>query len=152
MFRFGFQVYSGFVNVTHLSLESRKRLEHRVRKNTVSGHGYGVQLPVAIKVLHPEIAESFARDLNLLKSMVAFLSVLFPSLEWLSLKESINEFASLMETQVKNKCYSTETCQVSLNRPHRKICKCYATVSSALLKCASLVVVTLQPDFRTVER
>jgi hypothetical protein len=54
----------------------------------------------SIKVLHPDIAFNFSRDLNVLKSVVALASYLFPSLEWLSLKESIDEFAALMEIQV----------------------------------------------------
>ena len=58
-------------------------------------------MQVAIKVLHPDIALNFARDLNVLKSVVSFVASLFPSLEWLSLKESIDEFAALMEIQVR---------------------------------------------------
>jgi predicted unusual protein kinase regulating ubiquinone biosynthesis (AarF/ABC1/UbiB family) len=88
------------MDVTQLSLESRKSLESRIRQNSFSGKDFGVKLPVAIKVLHPDVAFNFSRDLSVLKSLVAFLSHLFPSLEWLSLKESINEFASLMEIQV----------------------------------------------------
>ena len=96
------QVYVGLLDVTQLTLESRKCLESRVRQNSISGKDFGVKIPVAIKVLHPDVALNFSRDLNVLKSLVAFVSHLFPSLEWLSLKESIDEFASLMEIQVWN--------------------------------------------------
>ena len=94
------QVYVGMLDIRMLSLAMRKRLEHRFRESVASGRAYGTRMLVAIKVLHPDIALNFSRDLNVLKSVVSFVARLFPSLEWLSLKESIDEFAALMEVQV----------------------------------------------------
>lgn len=95
------QVYLGMLDIRQLSLKSRKSLEKRFRESVASGKSYGTRMQVAIKVLHPDIALNFARDLNVLKSVVSFVASLFPSLEWLSLKESIDEFAALMEIQVR---------------------------------------------------
>jgi predicted unusual protein kinase regulating ubiquinone biosynthesis (AarF/ABC1/UbiB family) len=57
------QVYIGMLDITHLSLQSRKRIEARFRESLSSGKVSGFQIPVAIKVLHPDVAKSFARDL-----------------------------------------------------------------------------------------
>ena len=55
---------------------------------------------VAVKVLHPEIKSRFLRDLTVLRSIVNSISWLFPQLRWLSIKESLEEFAKLMNIQV----------------------------------------------------
>ena len=55
---------------------------------------------VAVKVLHPKIKSNFLRDLVVLKSLVNGVSWMFPQLNWLSVKESLNEFAKLMNVQV----------------------------------------------------
>ena len=55
---------------------------------------------VAVKVLHPDIKSQFLRDLTVLRSIVNSISWLFPQLRWLSIKESLEEFAKLMNIQV----------------------------------------------------
>ena len=55
---------------------------------------------VAVKVLHPDIKSRFLRDLTVLRSIVNSISWLFPQLRWLSIKESLEEFAKLMNIQV----------------------------------------------------
>ncbi len=56
--------------------------------------------PVAVKVLHPDIKMHFLRDLTVLRSLIGGVSWLFPQLQWLSIKESVEEFAHLMNVQV----------------------------------------------------
>ena len=53
-----------------------------------------------MKVLHPDIKNRFLRDLTVLRSIVNSISWLFPQLRWLSIKESLEEFAKLMNVQV----------------------------------------------------
>jgi hypothetical protein len=53
-----------------------------------------------VKVLHPHIKSRFLRDLTVLRSIVNSISWLFPQLRWLSIKESLEEFAKLMNIQV----------------------------------------------------
>ena len=55
---------------------------------------------VAIKVLHPDIKNKFLRDLKVLRAMVYSLSWIYPQLQWLSINESLEEFAHLMNQQV----------------------------------------------------
>ena len=55
---------------------------------------------VAVKVLHPQIKEEFERDLAFLKSLVNGVSWVFPQLNWLSVRESLEEFGQLMSIQV----------------------------------------------------
>ena len=55
---------------------------------------------VAVKILHPNIRGNFLRDLTVMRSMIRFFSWVFPNLQWLSLRESLEEFADLMNIQV----------------------------------------------------
>ena len=55
---------------------------------------------VAVKVLHPNVKNHFQRDLTVLRSIVGVVSWLFPQLYWLGIKESLEEFAKLMNIQV----------------------------------------------------
>ena len=55
---------------------------------------------VALKVLHPNIGEEFERDISFLRSLIRGISWLFPQLNWLSVKESLEEFGKLMSVQV----------------------------------------------------
>ncbi|KAE9032109.1 hypothetical protein PR003_g9678 [Phytophthora rubi] len=54
---------------------------------------------VAVKVIHPHVKQMVASDLQLLRGFVAMLEVV-PSLRWLGGKDSVTEFASLMERQL----------------------------------------------------
>ena len=58
---------------------------------------------VAVKVLHPDIKRRFLRDLTVLRSIVNSVSWIFPQLHWLSIRESLEEFATLMNIQVNLK-------------------------------------------------
>ena len=55
---------------------------------------------VAIKVLHPDIKNKFLRDLKVLRALTYSLSWIYPQLQWLSINESLEEFAHLMNQQV----------------------------------------------------
>jgi predicted unusual protein kinase regulating ubiquinone biosynthesis (AarF/ABC1/UbiB family) len=68
--------------------------------NIKEGNQTSLSIPVAIKVLHPDILENFSRDLKVLNSVISFLAKIVPSLEWLSIKESVMEFGDLMNKQV----------------------------------------------------
>ncbi|GMF11952.1 unnamed protein product [Phytophthora lilii] len=54
---------------------------------------------VAVKVIHPHVKQMVALDLQLLRGFVAMLEVV-PTLRWLGGKDSVTEFASLMERQL----------------------------------------------------
>ena len=55
---------------------------------------------VALKVLHPNIGQEFERDISFLRSLIRGIAWLFPQLNWLSVKESLEEFGKLMSLQV----------------------------------------------------
>ncbi|CAI5734738.1 unnamed protein product [Peronospora destructor] len=54
---------------------------------------------VAVKVIHPYVKQMVALDLQLLHGFVAMLEVI-PTLRWIGGKDSVTEFASLMERQL----------------------------------------------------
>uniref|UniRef100_A0AAV1TIA1 Protein kinase domain-containing protein n=1 Tax=Peronospora matthiolae TaxID=2874970 RepID=A0AAV1TIA1_9STRA len=54
---------------------------------------------VAVKVIHPHVKELVAMDLQLLHGFVTMLEMI-PTLQWLGGKDSVTEFASLMERQL----------------------------------------------------
>ncbi|RLN90788.1 hypothetical protein BBJ28_00005756 [Nothophytophthora sp. Chile5] len=54
---------------------------------------------VALKVIHPHVKNMVALDLQLLRGLVTMLEIV-PRLRWLGGKDSVNEFASLMERQL----------------------------------------------------
>lgn len=56
-------------------------------------------LLVAIKILHPNIEAEIARDLGVIRLAVGAVTFLFPSLNWLSIREGVEEFADLMDRQ-----------------------------------------------------
>lgn len=53
-----------------------------------------------MKVLHPGIREQFERDLNVMSFFASAALWLFPSLGWLSPRESLSEFRRMMTGQV----------------------------------------------------
>ncbi|XP_049808934.1 uncharacterized aarF domain-containing protein kinase 2-like isoform X3 [Schistocerca nitens] len=57
-------------------------------------------LPVAVKVVHPNMNELLRRDLTILRAAAISITWLFPSLKWLSLEECMNDFTHLMSAQV----------------------------------------------------
>ncbi|CAL9769727.1 unnamed protein product [Musa acuminata subsp. burmannicoides] len=57
------------------------------------------QLVVAVKVRHPGVGESIKRDFMII-NMVAKISKFMPTLKWLRLDESVQQFAVFMMSQV----------------------------------------------------
>lgn len=65
----------------------------------IAGEHAGKQ--IAVKVLHPDVKRAIQLDLAFMKGAAKAAEVLpFIHLEWLSLEESVDEFASLMEMQM----------------------------------------------------
>jgi aarF domain-containing kinase len=54
---------------------------------------------VAIKVLHPHVSQMISRDLSIMKLFASLISVL-PGMQWLSLREEVEVFGSMMEQQL----------------------------------------------------
>jgi aarF domain-containing kinase len=84
------QVYKAKINLDKMD-DRNSNLESRAKDG---------QVEVAVKVLHPNVKENFLQDLTVLRYLVRGASWLFPQLEWLSVKESLEEFAKLMNVQV----------------------------------------------------
>lgn len=57
-------------------------------------------VPVALKVLHPEMEEKFQRDITILRFFAKTAEFLFPSLKWVSLQDCVNEFSDFMLNQI----------------------------------------------------
>ena len=57
-------------------------------------------LPVAVKVLHPNIICKFERDLGVFQFLVDMAYTFMPSIEWVSFRESLDEFAFQMQVQL----------------------------------------------------
>ena len=57
-------------------------------------------LPVAVKVLHPNIVCKFERDLGVFQFLVDMAYTFMPSIEWVSFRESLDEFAFQMQVQL----------------------------------------------------
>lgn len=55
---------------------------------------------MAVKVLHPSIEDRFHRDLKVMNFFIQSLKWMFPSLDYLSLEESLVEFSKLMRSQI----------------------------------------------------
>ncbi|CAL1536227.1 unnamed protein product, partial [Lymnaea stagnalis] len=53
-------------------------------------------VPVAIKILHPNIVQTFQRDLRLMAITAKYLTLMFPKLHWVNLKQCVEEFALTM--------------------------------------------------------
>lgn len=54
---------------------------------------------VAIKVLHPRVAKTIARDLTIMK-LFAHMITLIPGMEWISLPEEVEVFGRMMYEQL----------------------------------------------------
>jgi len=57
-------------------------------------------LPIAVKVLHPNIVCKFERDLGVFQFLVDMAYTVLPSIEWVSFRESLDEFAFQMQVQL----------------------------------------------------
>lgn len=56
-------------------------------------------MKVAIKIIHPEVPSTSYADIHLMLSLATLVEKL-PRLRWLSLRESVEEFAGLMQNQI----------------------------------------------------
>lgn len=82
------QVYNATINTSKLKRnEDFESLESEV-------------LPVAVKVLHPNIVCKFERDLGVFQFLVDMAYTFMPSIEWVSFRESLDEFAFQMQVQL----------------------------------------------------
>lgn len=57
-------------------------------------------IPVAVKVLHPDIVVSVKRDIRLMRLVAHWIDVMFPDVYWISLREGVEEYAAIMWKQV----------------------------------------------------
>ncbi|XP_023338999.1 uncharacterized aarF domain-containing protein kinase 2 isoform X2 [Eurytemora carolleeae] len=60
----------------------------------------GVEVEVAVKVVHPGLRDLLNKDLAVMKYMSRCITWIFPSLTWLSLETGVEEFGQLMTGQV----------------------------------------------------
>jgi len=70
----------------------------RLRQQHSSDSGSDGWVDVAVKVAHPGIAERIQLDLQLMRAGASLLEV-FPSIRWLALRDSVEQFASVMSRQ-----------------------------------------------------
>ncbi|CAI5786248.1 Uncharacterized protein PODLI_1B034273 [Podarcis lilfordi] len=91
-----------------------------VKQNSVSGYldtalscPNGL-VPVAIKVLHPGLADQVQMDLFLMKTGSRLLELL-PGVKWLSLTEIVEEFEKLMIQQIDLRCEARNLERFRLN-------------------------------------
>ena len=58
-------------------------------------------VPVAIKVLHPNIVKKMEQDICLMKYVASWIDTLYPAVHWVALTECVDEFTVVMEQQVR---------------------------------------------------
>lgn len=58
-------------------------------------------IPVAIKVLHPDVEQEIATDLRILKTLGWVAETVFPSLQYLNIGDCLQQFSHCMMQQVK---------------------------------------------------
>eukprot|EP00968_Pinguiococcus_pyrenoidosus_P002399 scaffold133_cov257-Pinguiococcus_pyrenoidosus.AAC.21 len=65
--------------------------------------GYHIQdqQEVAIKVLHPNVHEIIEEDTAILRTIVSFFEAVIPNLKYMSIGETVDEFGSLLQQQVR---------------------------------------------------
>ena len=70
-----------------------------------AGTGGGVDpkasVPVAVKVLHPNILQKMQQDIFLMKYMASWVDTLYPDVHWVALTECVDEFTIILEKQVR---------------------------------------------------
>lgn len=59
-------------------------------------------IPVAIKVLHPNIVWKMEQDIYLMKYMASWVDRLYPDVHYVALTECVDEFTVIMEKQVSS--------------------------------------------------
>lgn len=63
----------------------------------LAGEDFGI--PIAVKVVDPGMKRTVELDLSLMRSVATFFEI-FPRLHYLSMRETVNEFGQLMESQL----------------------------------------------------
>lgn len=59
-------------------------------------------VPIAVKVLHPDIVRRMARDICLMKYVASWVDLVYPDVHWVALTECVDEFSIIMEKQVRS--------------------------------------------------
>lgn len=57
-------------------------------------------LPIAVKVLHPNIVQRMEQDIYLMKYVASWVDTLYPNAHWAAFTECVDEFSVIMEKQV----------------------------------------------------
>ncbi|XP_005111035.1 uncharacterized aarF domain-containing protein kinase 2 [Aplysia californica] len=91
--------YEEGVEVASLPVDSHTDALSTANTNN-SDPGTSDVIPVAIKVLHPNIRETFHRDLVLMAATAKYLTKLFPKLHWVNLNQCVQEFSETMNRQL----------------------------------------------------
>lgn len=73
---------------------------------------------VAIKVLHPGVAEQIHRDLKIMKWGACIIGSCVPGMKWLSLPDEVRLFGQMMESQVDLRIESQNMQQFAKNFGH----------------------------------
>ncbi|KAF5388587.1 hypothetical protein D9757_004643 [Collybiopsis confluens] len=75
---------------------------------------------VAIKILHPGVAKTIARDLSIMSFFAQFIS-LFPNMQWLSLPEEVDVFGKMMFSQLDLRHEADNLRTFETNFSHRNV-------------------------------
>ena len=62
-------------------------------------------IPIAVKVLHPDIVCKMEQDIYLMKYMASWVDTLYPDVHWVAFTECVDEFTLVMEKQVGEEKY-----------------------------------------------
>lgn len=74
---------------------------------------------IAVKVIHPEVKRLVALDLDLMRGIVALVECV-PQLQWLSAREGVEEFATLMNRQLNLRDEAHNLVRFGEHFQHRK--------------------------------
>lgn len=74
---------------------------------------------VAIKVLHPQVAQNISRDLSIMKFFAQAISI-FPGMQWISLPEEVEVFGDMMAEQLDLRREADNLKTFELNFSQRK--------------------------------
>lgn len=88
----------------------------------LTGRHEAVDVPtsaVALKVLHPGVHATVARDLKIMAFFASLLN-LFPGMEWISLPEEVGVFGDMMNQQLDLRIESANLSRFEANFAHRR--------------------------------
>lgn len=75
---------------------------------------------VAIKILHPRVSKTIARDLKIMNFFASLINNCFPGAEWLSFPEEVHVFGELMKSQIDLRLEANNLERFETNFEHRK--------------------------------